>query len=281
MGDYMTIRIVTDSACDLPENLIQEYNIGVIPLFIHIGEQSYLDGIEMKHDRFYENLEKFPNQPKTAAPGPEVFSSFYRQAVTKAGDQVFAIHVAGSLSAVYRSALIGAQSAGVPVTVMDSKQVALGAGLQVLAAAKAAAGGATIQEIRAIVGELGQRIHLFAVLDTMKFLQRSGRINLTMLGIGSLLHIKPILKVHEGLVITEKITTHVRAMTRLIHLAKNLGTIEHISMIHTQALDAAKKLYEQVSHLVPESNKPIFQTVTPVVGAHVGPKAVGLVCVTH
>jgi len=277
----MSVRIVTDSACDLPAEIIQEYNISVIPLFIHIGEQSYLDGIDMKHDQFYENLDKFPSHPKTAAPGPEVFSNYYRQAAGYSGDQVFAIHVASSLSAVYRSALVGAESAGVSVSVHDSKQVALGAGLQVLAAAKAAVNGASLQEIQTIVEDLSKRTHLFAALDTMKFLQKSGRINFTMLGIGSLLHIKPLLKLYEGLAITEKVTTHIRAILRLVQLAKNLETIEHISVIHIQALDEAKRLYDRVSNLVPKNNSPIFQSVTPVIGAHVGPKAVGLVCVTR
>jgi len=277
----MGIRIVTDSACDLPANIIQEYDIGVVPLYINIGNQSYLDGIEMTHDHFYQNLDHFPHHPKTATPGPETFTKFYQEAATNPGDQVFAIHVASSLSAVYKSAITGAENAGVDVTVHDSGQVALGAGLQVLEAAKAAANGANVQEILRIVENLRKRIHLFAVLDTMKFLQKSGRISLTMMGIGSLLRVKPLLKLYDGVAVTEKVTTHIRAVHRLIQLTKNLGSIEHISMIHIQAYDAAKKLYEQVLNLAPGNNNPIFQTVTPVIGAHVGPKAIGLVCITR
>lgn len=277
----MVVRIVTDSACDLPESLIKEYKIGVVPLYINIGNQSYLDGIEMTRENFYNNLDQFPHHPQTATPGPETFAQFYRQASINSNDQIFAIHVASSLSAVYKSALSGAQSTGVPVTVHDSEQVALGAGLQVLEAARAAANGANPGEIQQIVENLRKRIHLFAVLDTMKFLQKSGRISLTMMGIGSLLHVKPLLKLHKGLAITEKVTTHMRAVLRMVQLAKNLGSIEHISIIHIQAFEAAKKLYERVSPLAPGNNQPIFQTVTPVIGAHVGPKAIGLVCVTR
>jgi len=277
----MGIRIVTDSACDLPKNIIEEYNIGVVPLYINIGDKSYLDGIEMTHDHFYQNLDQFPHHPQTAAPGPEIFAKYYQKSATDTGDQIFAIHVASSLSAVYKSALTAAENAGIPVTVHDSGQVALGAGLQVLEAAKAAANGANIEEIQTLVENLRKRIHLFAALDTMRFLQRSGRISITMLGIGSLLHIKPLLKLHDGVVITEKITTHIRAILRLVQLTKNLGPIAHLSMIHIEAYDAAKKLYERVSNFAPDKNMPFFQTVTPVIGAHVGPKAVGLVCVTR
>ncbi len=277
----MTIHIVTDSACDVPADLISAYHIKVIPLYINIGNQSYLDGIEMNHDQFYGQLDKFPHHPQTATPGPETFARAYEQAAVDKNDQIFAIHVAGSLSAAFHSAQKGAEMTQISVTTHDSGQLGFGAGMQVLAAAQAAARGATINQIKQIVQDLGNRTYIFAALDTLKYLQRSGRMSMTMLGIGSLLHIKPLLKMHCGEPVSEKITTHSRAIQRVLHLAKDLGPLEHISVVHTYALERAKDLYQKAASLIPQGNQPSFQSVTPVVGAHIGPNAVGLVCVTQ
>lgn len=275
----MTIHIVTDSACDVPAELIATYGIKVIPLYINIGNRSYLDGIEMDHDQFYRQLDQFAHHPQTAAPGPETFARFYEETAHHHEDQIFAIHVASSLSATFHSAQKGANQARVAVTVHDSEQLGLGAGLQVIAAAKAASEGASLQRIQQIVQDLGRRTYIFAALDTLKFLQRSGRMSMTMLGLGSLLQIKPLLKMHAGVPISEKISTRSRALQRVIQLAKELGPLEHLSMVHTFALDGAKKLYQKASELVPPGNRPHFQSVTPVVGAHIGPNVVGMVCV--
>ena len=276
----MTIHIVTDSACDVPQEFIDQYKIGVVPLYINIGNQSYLDGIDMSREFFYNNLDKFPHHPQTAAPGSETFTRYYDQAGQNGADEVFSIHVAGSLSAVLSSAQKGALESNIPVTVHNSGQLALGAGMQVMAAARAAKDGASLQEIKQIVEDLGRRTYLFAVVDTMKFLQRSGRLNLTMLGVGSLLHIKPLLKMHEDVVVSEKVTTHIRAINRLLKLTEMLGALEHLSLVHTNAVEAAHKLYEKAANMIPPGNKPFVQSVTPVIGTHIGPNAVGFVAVT-
>lgn len=277
----MAIRIVTDSACDVPQVFVSAHQIKVIPLYINIGNQSYLDGIEMTHNQFYKGLDQFSHHPQTATPGPQIFASSYEEVATNAGDQVFAIHVAGSLSGTMLSAQKGADKARVPVTLHDSGQLGLGAGLQVMAATTAAEQEASISEIQQIVSNLGRRTYIFAALDTLKFLQRSGRMSMTMLGISSLLHIKPILKMHASQPTSEKVPTRSRAILRLIQLATNLGPLEHLSVLHTDALEEAKKLYERVADIIPPGNQPHFQSVTPVVGAHIGPHAVGFLCVTR
>jgi DegV family protein with EDD domain len=277
----MTVHIVTDSACDVPQEFIDQYRISVVPLYINIGNQSYLDGVDMSREYFYTNLDKFPHHPQTAAPGSETFTRYFDQAGQFGDDQVFSIHVAENLSATFSSAQKGALDSKFPVTVHNSGQLALGAGMQVMAAARAAKDGASLKEIKKIVEDLGRRTYLYAVVDTMKFLQRSGRLNLTMLGVGSLLHIKPLLKMHEDVVVSEKVTTHIRAILRLLRLTELLGPLEHLSMVHTNAIESAHKLYEKASNLIPNGNKPFFQSVTPVIGTHIGPNAVGFVAVTR
>lgn len=276
----MRIKVVTDSVCDIPDELIQQYDINVVPSYINIGNQSYLDGVDMTRKRFYEELDSFPQHPKTAAPGPETYLKVFRDAAEHGFDQIFSIHVAANMSSIYNIVLQAANQSKIPVTVHDSQQLSLGAGLQVIAAGKLASDGVSIQEIEQFITNLGKRTYVYALLDTLKFLHLSGRINLAMRGIGSLLNIKPLMSFHAGIPIFEKVRTRGKAIERMLNYVKKLGPLEHVSVIHTQALEAGKWLYQKAYALIPENNQPIYQTVTPAVGSHVGPNGIGLVCVT-
>lgn len=276
----MRIKVVTDSVCDIPDELIEQYNIKVVPSYINIGDQSYLDGVEMTRKQFYDGLDNFPQHPKTAAPGPETYLQVYQNAAEQGFDQIFSIHVAANMSSIYNIVLSAANQSNIPVTVHDSQQLSLGAGLQVIAASKMALDGANMDEIQNTVTELGKRTYVYALLDTLKFLHLSGRINLAMRGIGSLLKIKPLMTFHAGIPIFEKVRTRGKAIDRMLNYVRNLGPLEHVSVVHTQALEAARWLYRKANSLIPENNQPIYQMVTPAVGAHVGPNGIGLVCVT-
>jgi DegV family protein with EDD domain len=276
----MRIKIVTDSVCDIPDELIQQYDIKVVPSYINIGNQSYLDGVEMTRKQFYDGLDSFPQHPKTAAPGPETYARAYAKAEEEGFDHVLSIHVASNLSTIYNSTINAASEVKIPVTVHDTQQLTLGAGLQVITACKMAEAGATVKEIIEVVTDLENRTYVYALLDTLKFLHLSGRINLALRGIGSLLRIKPLMTFHSGNPIFEKVRTRGKAIERMLTYVRNLGPLEHVSVVHTQALEAARCLYQKAYSLIPENNQPIYQMVTPAVGAHVGPNGVGLVCVT-
>lgn len=276
----MRIQVVTDSACDIPDEIIESYGIRVIPNYINIGDKSYRDGVDMTRQQFYDGLGEFPSHPKTAAVGPEMFTKVYQEASKNGYDQVLSIHVAGKLSTTFNSALQAATESKFPVTVHDSEQLSLGAGLQVIAACKAATEGLSIKEIERMITDLGNRTHVYAILDTLKFLYRSGRVNLATRGIGSLLRIKPLMTVYKGVPIFERVRTQGKAIERMFQHIQKLGPLEHMSIVHTQASDAAKKLYQMAQSLIPENNQPYIQTVTPAIGAHVGSNAIGLVCVT-
>jgi len=276
----MRIQVVTDSACDIPDEIIDTYGIKVIPNYINIGDQSYQDGVDMTRQQFYDGLGKFPSQPKTAAAGPEMFSKVYQEAAKNGFDEVLSIHVAGKLSTTCNSAFQAATESKIPVTVHDSEQLSLGAGLQVIAACKAATEGLPIQDIQRMITDLGNRTYVYAVLDTLKFLYLSGRVNLAIRGIGSILRIKPLMTVYKGVPIFERVRTQGKAIERMFQHIQKLGALEHVSIVHTQALDAAKNLYNKAQSLITENNQPYIQTVTPAIGAHVGPNAIGLVCVT-
>lgn len=277
----MQIKVVTDSVCDVPEDLVKQYDITVIPSYINIGNQSFRDGIDMTRNQFYEGLHTFNQHPKTAAPGPESFAQAYRDAATQGYDHVISIHVAGNLSSIHQSTLKASSQVQIPVMVHDSQQLSLGAGLQVILACKMAAAGESVNEIRQKITDLGNRTYIYALLDTLKFLHLSGRINFALRGIGSILRIKPLMVFHAGIPIYEKVRTRGRAIERILTYVRKLGPLEHVSMVHTQAIDGAKWLYEKAASLIPENNQPFCQTVTPAVGVHVGPNGIGLVCVTN
>jgi DegV family protein with EDD domain len=276
----MSIQIVTDSNCDLPEGIIAEYDITVVPFYINIGAKSYLDGIEMSRQEFYEGLPDFEAHPMTSAPGPGTFVEVYERLAAEGATEILAIHISSSLSAMVNSARLAAEETdAVPVTVFDSGQLTLGTGLQVLAAAKAAAAGRSVVEIVALLEELTSRTYCFAVLDTLEFLRRSGRLTRFQSGLGSLLRIKPLLTMHNGEAGMERVRTRKRAIERLIELVSELGPLEELALVHTQAPEKAEALRQQARQLFPEGAVHFSAEVTPVIGAHIGPGTVGFVCI--
>jgi len=277
----MQIKIITDSSCDIPDEIIQKYDIGIVPNFINVGEKSYLDGVDLSKDEFYQNINDFHQYPKTAAPGPESFHKAYVKAAKQDYDAVISIHVDSNLSTIFHSATRAAEISKIPVCVHDSQQLSLGSGLQIIQACKMAEAGESVSEILKSITDLGRRTYIFAVLDTLKYLYLSGRITLASHSIGSLLRIKPLMTFHKGKAVYERVRTIKRASERMVRHILELNTLQHVSIVHTSALDNAKKLYERVKSVLPDGNSPYIQLVTSVVGVHVGPKASGLVCVTN
>jgi DegV family protein with EDD domain len=194
---------------------------------------------------------------------------------------VLSIHISISLSAVVDVARLAAKETdAVPVTVFDSRQLSLGTGFLVLTAAKAVAGGRSMDEIIALLEEQISRTHVFAALDTLEFLRRSGRMSRVMAGLGSVLRIKPLLKMYDGNPTAERVRTRKRAIERLISLLSDLVPLEQVALVHTHAPHRAQDLRQRVQHLFPEGKVPFSVEVTPVIGAHIGPGAVGFACVT-
>ena len=276
----MTIRIVTDSTCDLPEAVVSEYGITVVPLYINVGDQSYLDGVELSRQEFYERLPDYEIPPTTAAPGPEVFRQTYERLAEEGATEVLSIHISISLSATVDVARLGAkETETVLVTVLDSKQLSLGTGFLVLTAAKAATEGRPMGEIIALLEEQISRTHVFAALDTLEFLRRSGRMSRVMAGLGSVLQIKPLLKMYGGNPTAERVRTRKRAIERVISLLTDLVPLEQVALVHTHAPDRAEALRQRVQDLLPKGEIPSVD-ITPVIGAHIGPGAAGFACVT-
>ena len=275
----MTIGIVTDSTCDLPAEIVAEYGITVVPLYINFGDESYLDGVELSRVEFYERLPDCDPPPTTAIPGPQMFIQTYEQLAAEGATEILSIHISVSLSGTVNAARLAAEEASVPVTVLDSGSLSMGIGFLAWTAAQAAAEGHSMDEIVALLEEQGQRTHVFAALDTLEFLRRSGRMNRVMAVLGSWLQMKPLLKMHDGNPTAEKIRTAEAATQRLIALLEEQVPLERVALVHTHALEKTQDLRQKAQHLLPEGEI-LSVDITPVFGTHLGPGAVGFACVS-
>ncbi len=275
----MPIRIVTDSTCDLPASVIERYRIKVAPLYINIGEKSYRDGVDISRSQFYTQLADFPQHPTTGTPGLALFKQLYGQAAEEGAEQVLSIHISESLSGTVDVARAAAREfSQIPVTVMDSRQLSLGVGFLVEKAAQMAEAGSTMAEILAALEDQTRRSHVFAALDTLEFLQRSGRMNRFVTGIGSLLQLRPILTMHDGKPGSEQRRTRARALARVHELLHQLGPFEQAALVHTHAAEEAEQLRQSAAELLP-AREMYSEDITPVIGAHIGPGAVGFAVV--
>ena len=276
----MTVRIVTDSTCDLPAETILRYGIRVVPLYINVGNRGYLDGIDMKRDEFYTKLPTFPTHPTTAVPSPQKFRAVYDSLTDEGATDILSIHISVALSAVVDVARTAAkETTSVPVTVFDSQQLSLGTGFLVETAAIMAVEGCSVAEILFALTKQIKSSHVFAVLDTLEFLKRSGRMNKYLVGIASLLQIKPILTMHNGKPATERVRTRERAMKRLVEMLAAVGSLERIAIVHTHALpERIAELRAMAAHLLPKGEI-LTEDITPVIGAHIGPGALGFAVV--
>ncbi len=276
----MAVRIVTDSTCDLPAEIIARYGIHVVPLYINVGKQSYLDGIDITRQEFYTRLPDFPAHPTTAVPSTERFHAAYNALAEEGASEVLSIHISQALSAVVDVARIaGQENTTVPVTVIDSQQLSLGTGFLVETAARMAEAGSSASEIEAAITDQTRRTHVFAALDTVEYLKRSGRMNKYLTGIATLLQIKPILTMHLGKPGSERVRTRERALNRVIEMLAAVGKIERIAFVHTHALpERIADLRDRAAGLLPDGDIPV-EDITPVIGAHIGPEALGFAVV--
>jgi DegV family protein with EDD domain len=276
----MPIKIVTDSTCDLPTSVIQEYDITVVPVYINIGNLSYLDGVNLTRSDFYKQLPQCKIPPTTSAPGIGSFIETYEKLAAEKGIEIISIHMAGEFSNIINVTRLAAQAVkNIKISIIDSKSTSLGLGFLALIAAKAARAGNSTAEIISLIEQRIIHTYVFAALDTIEYLHRSGRASTLQASLGSLLKIKPVLTLTNGTLALDNIRTHARAVEHLISRVAALGSLEYLAIAHSHAIDQAEILYQKVMNLFPKIDKPMMIEVTPAIGTHIGPGAVGLLCV--
>jgi DegV family protein with EDD domain len=274
----MVIAVVTDSTSDLPVEWAKKNQVTIIPTILVMGDKQYADGKGITRQEFYEQLNKNNPPPTTASPAPATFQKVYEDLFSRGIDHIFSIHVASTLSSVYNTAAVTAKQFGQNISVIDSGQVSLGLGFQVMAAVEAINKGADIAGVFQAIENLVKRLRLFAMLDTLDQLQRSGRVSWMRASLGSLIQVKMFIQVIEGQVQRlGELRTRGKAIQRLRQMLADLGSLERLAILHTNAEAEAKSLLAEFSHV--SSAPPLLANVTTVIGTHVGAHALGFAAV--
>lgn len=278
------VKIVTDSAADIPPNLARELDITVIPLLVHMGGNTYRDGVDLSGEEFYRRLSEVQGVTTTSLPSLHSFEEAYRS-LTQGGYEVVSIHLSSKLSGTFNAALMACTGDGVEaeaISVVDSRSISMAQGWVVIRCAEAAMSGKSREEIEELAESLVSRVHIFGVLDTLDYVVRSGRVGRIPGMVGSMLSIKPILTTRPNgeAIILERVRTDRRALERMIELTSEQGPVESVAVLH----GANKQGYEQLLHMVRESLSPpepiVVGHIGAVLGTHVGPGAVGVCFVT-
>ncbi len=274
----MKIGLVTDSTSDIPAEIAGQYGIQVIPALVNIHGKSYADGIELSREEFYNRLPEIDPPPMTSSPSVGVFQQAYDRLFKAGVDFVLSIHAANELSGIFNAARLAAEEFSQKVIVMDSGQVSLGLGFQVLAAAEVAARGAILDEVLAKVESIRQRVRLAALLESIEYVRRSGRVSWAVGMIGSVLRLQPLVELRYGLVYRlGQARTRLQGVERLMEALNSWGPLERLAVLHTNAEAAALQLLEEVRNRV--NSTPLLVNVTTAIGTHVGPNGLGFVAV--
>jgi DegV family protein with EDD domain len=274
------VRIVTESTADIPPELAAKLDITIIPSYVVFGSESYRDGIELTKEQFYERLSMTREIPSTATPPPAVYEEAYRR-LARESDEIVSIHLAANLSGLYNAASLAAKSVSkARIVVVDSQQVTMGYGWMAIAAAEAAQRGATLEKVVSLVEGLKDRCRFLAVLDTLDFLFRGGRVGWVQAMLGTLMRIKPIIEVQRGEVrLVERARTQARSLDRLVALIQALGPLERAMVLHADAPLWAEQLADQVQVLFPGWERLVGHAGVTI-ASHAGPGAIGIACVT-
>lgn len=272
-----TIRIVTDSASDIPKALLDAHHIDVVPLTIRFGTEEFTDGLDLSSAEFWKRCGASKVLPETAAPAPGAFQAAFERAAADGCDGVVAITLSSELSSTFQSATLGAEAAAatIPVRVVDSRLVTAAEGLMVLDAAVTAEGGATLDAVEARARAAVARGGLVGTIDSLDHLVKSGRVSGAKALMGSLLSVKPVLVLRDGLVVEDgRQRTRARALEHLAQRVESLGPLDWLAV----AGGGADDLDVVVTRLaaVAVRHPMIVTEIGPVVGTHGGPGTVGV-----
>jgi DegV family protein with EDD domain len=272
----MGVRVVTDSACDLPDDLIERNGIGVVPLTIRFGTEELIDRKELSTDEFWRRLADSDVLPETSAPSAGAFEGAFRRLVEDGATGIICINLSSKLSATMQSAQVAAQAvqADCPVVVIDSLMVSMGLGSLCLTAAQRAADGDSLESIVANVTDRRNRSKLYGALDTLEFLKKGGRVGNARALLGTMLAIKPVLEVRDGVVEEAgKVRTRSKALRLLVDRVKE-GPFENLSVLHGNAPDV-DELLDLLAPLAARDQIVVGQ-IGPVIGTHAGPRVIGV-----
>jgi DegV family protein with EDD domain len=273
----VTVKVVTDSACDLPQELADELGIAIVPLTIRFGTEEFVDRRDLTSTQFWARCEASPTLPETAAPSPGAFEAAFRAAAADGHDGVVAVLLSGGVSATLQSAQVAAEAVSdtIAVRVVDSKQVSGALGLMALNAARLARAGKGIDDIAGAAEDEVGRTKLYATFDTLDNLRKGGRIGRAQAVFGTVLSMKPVIEILDGVVEAEsRQRTRGRSLRHLADKVRQAGKVEHLVLLHADAPDWEDEL-SLLAELVPR-DEIIVTKVGAVIGTHSGPRAMGV-----
>jgi fatty acid kinase fatty acid binding subunit len=278
----VTVRIVTDSSCDLPEAVAVEHGIRIVPLTIRFGAEEFLDREELSTAEFWRRCASSSTLPETAAPAPGQFEQVYRELLAEGATGIVVVSLSSALSATMQSAELAARevAGAIPVRVVDTRSVSLGVGTIAIACARRAADGGTLDEVAALAADLASRTHVWGALDTLENLKKGGRIGGAKAMLATALAIKPIIEVVDGAV-TEggKQRTRSKALKFLVDkVAEYDGRIESVAVLHADCSDIDHFLDMLRPHFHGDI---VVGDIGPVVGTHAGRGTIGVGFITR
>ncbi len=272
------VVVATDSAANLPRMVAEQLGIEVIPLWIQMDDESYRDGVDIQPLDFFQRLQQRFRRLQTSQPSLGEFLEFYRRVQEKARS-IVSVHVASRYSGVFQAArAAAAELAPYPIEVVDTGTIAMAQGFVAIAAARAAAAGASLAEVVQRARSVVPKVDLIAAVETLEYAVRGGRLAWAARMVGNLLNVKPLVRVQNNEVgILGQARSRARAIRQLLDtLAQRAGDATvHIAILHTGAVEEAQRLKEEILSRF-RCAEVYIEPVTPVLGVHAGPGALGL-----
>ena len=279
----MSIRVVTDSTASLPPEIAADLGITVIPLHVSFGTTSYRDGVDLDADEFYRLLESSPDHPTTSQPNPAEFAQAYSE--VEGDGPIVSIHISNDLSKTVESARQGAAQVDREILVLDSRLVGPAMAFSAMAAARAGRDGASLEDIQGIVADHAERAHIIFVVQTLEYLKRGGRIGGAQAFLGSLLKVKPVLELSDGVVAP---VTRVRTIRKAYAAiadrvrAQAPNGVSSWAILHVNAQSEHDRLKRDVADPLNADGDTIPNVpISPVIGTHTGPGAFGFAFVAR
>ncbi|TCP69757.1 DegV family protein [Baia soyae] len=276
------VKVICDSAADLPKELREELGISLVSIPCHIEGTTYYDGVDFFADQFYVKLAESKEIPFTSQPAPMDYVNAYQKAIDEGAKKILLVSLSSGLSGSYQTAVLAStmmENPDVEIEVFDTRSASLGSGLQVIAAAHAAKAGKSLEEIKGLLESNREHTSIFFLVDTLEYLQKGGRIGKASAVVGSLLNIKPILSVNqEGVVFAvDKVRGKNKAFERLFGLIKEqtqAGAVS-IGVMHARNPEEADKWVRRIEQEF-EVKELIVTEIGPVIGTHAGPGTVAI-----
>jgi len=268
----MAIKIVTDSAADLPDQLAQELGITVVPLYVRFGEEVYRERVEITDEEFYQRLLHGTVHPVTIQPSPQDFANVY-QKLSQEADGIVSIHISAKLSGTYNSALMAKEmiEKKCPIEVIDSQLISVSLWLVDIVAATRAKAGEGLEKVVEEVKQAIPKIHLLALFDTLKYLQLGGRIGKSKALLGSILNVKPMITLKDGETTpVGQVRSRAKGIDRLFDFVKNATNIQDLAIVYSTTPDEAQALAERIDPIFTKERIKIDRVGTTL-GVHAGP----------